>query len=290
MENDKEQPAREVLDRMGTISSSCLAERTVSILIEEYPNALTQLGTGILLAIADSVFLVSAAHVLKHAVDGQVWINPVANGSRMLPLEKMEVALSSDRSRVDFGFIRLPEGAASELASSKKLVRIHDVDGAAPAAHWYAVLGYPKELNVDKHTESSVPSTPMYYSTRLHDVARDPLADFDPAINLALEYPVYGSGEPVTRKLTTMPDVRGMSGAGIWRLYRHGDRALGWSEDQIQIAGVLHTRTGESGPFHSSSGSPALVGVHFIHVVRTIRRAHPDLASAIDLVHPNRAR
>jgi hypothetical protein len=286
MEERPTQLAHEVTDRIRDLAPAWLAERTVSLLIEDIPEALTQLGSGLLLAIDDSVFLVSAAHVLKHAIDGQVWINPVADGAKMIPLEKMKVVLTNDRFKVDFGFIKLPDAPARELATAKKFIHVHDVDISLPAGYWYAVLGYPHELNVYRHTEASVPSRPMYYATRLHNVTKDPLTDFDPAINLALEYPIYGSGEAVTRKLSTIPDARGMSGSGIWRLYRYSDEALEWSKEQIRIAGVLHTRTGESGLFHASSGQAALVGVHFIHVVRTIRSAHPDLADAINLAQP----
>jgi len=90
--------------------------------------------------------------------------------------------LTNDRVQADFGFIRLPEPFARELTAKKSLVRIHDVDGTRPAANWYGALGYPHEWNVDKHTETSVPARPMFYATRLHDVAHDPSLVSIPAI------------------------------------------------------------------------------------------------------------
>jgi len=279
--DDPEALARQVMDRIRNEAAPRLLARTVSVLVEEPPGALTQHGTAVLLAIADSIFVVSAAHVLNDARYHPLWINPVANHANLIPLERVDVHSTSDDKLVDFSFFKVPEPYATELVTSKICVRLDEIEMRLPSGDWYAVLGYPTELNVFKSMELTVPTVPMYYATRLHDAAADPMADFDPKVNIALKLALYGSGDPVTRTPSTLPDVRGMSGAGIWQLHHRHEPPLSWTVDRIRLAGMFHTRAGKSGLFQTSSGSTAIVGVHFAHVVRTIRKAFPDLSPAI---------
>jgi hypothetical protein len=284
--DDAQSLALDVMARIRTEAPKWIMARTVSILVEDENRALTQLGTGVLLAIADEVFVVSAAHVLSDARYYPLWINPVAAGSRMIPLVR-EVATTNDRHRVDFGFFRVPDEYVAELSAAKTCVRLKDVSPEIPAAHWYATLGFPLELNVFHSTDTVVPTQPIYYATRRHDTAADPIDGFDPVINVALELPLANIGDAATRKPSALPDLHGMSGAGIWQLLDLRERAMTWSVDRIRLAGIFHTRAGD-GLFQTESGEAAIVGVHFAHVVTTIRTAFPRLASAIDVVFPSK--
>lgn len=280
MAGDPQELAREVMDRMRDESSHWLLARTVSILVEDETRALTQLGTGVLLAIADEVFVVSAAHVLTDARYYPLWINPVADGCAMIPVAP-EIAATTDNKRVDFAFFKVANEYLPELMAAKACVRLSEVTLKMPAAHWYSVLGFPTEGNVYRSSEATVPTSPMAYATRLHNTAADPIDGFDPAINIALELPLNRSGDAVTKVPSVLPGFKGMSGAGIWQLHDLRERASTWTVERIRLAGIFHTRAGASGEFRTQSGEAAIVGVHFAHVVTTIRAAHPRLAPAI---------
>jgi hypothetical protein len=274
--------ALEVMDRIRTHAPLWLLARTVAILVEDEHRGVSQLGTGILLAIADEVFVVSAAHVLTDARYYPLWINPVADRGSMIPIAR-EVASSNDATKVDFGFFKVPDQYIKELAAAKEFVRLNQIAMQLPSAHWYAVLGFPAELNVFRSVDAIVPATPLYYATRLHDIAADPIADFDPVINIALELALHRSGDAVTKQLSLLPDFRGMSGAGIWQLHDLRQSAMTWTVDRIRLAGIFHTRAGDAGPFKTQSGDAAIVGVHFAHIANTIRTAFRRLAPVIDL-------
>jgi hypothetical protein len=273
--------AQDIADEMRTVASRWISDRTISVLVEDPPGALTQHGTAVLLEIGEALFVVSAAHVLELAEHQQLWLNPVATGARFIPVATVDVHTTEDGRRLDFGFFRVPSEYVPELLTTKSAVRLGNVCATMPSGAWYAVLGYPLELNVFRSDAVSVPTQPMYYGTRLHDRARDPIKEFDPAINIGLELALHRSGAPGSGVPSTLPDLHGMSGSGIWQLHHNLEDATSWSAERVRLAGIFHTRGGP-GLFETASGSAAIVGVHFAHAIRGIKRQFPELATTIE--------
>ncbi|MCX5748060.1 MAG: hypothetical protein NT062_36840 [Proteobacteria bacterium] len=117
-------------------------------MVEKPLGVLRPHGTGVLLAIADDVFLISAAHVLAEAATAQMWIHPAAAGPKLFPLEGVVVNTTENRGSVDFGFVRLAEDVRVELAKSKQFVRLSEIEMSLDdSSGWYAAFGFPAEIN-----------------------------------------------------------------------------------------------------------------------------------------------
>lgn len=271
---------RELLDRIRDASSLWIQERTVSILIEGPNRELTQHGTGVLLAVADSVFLISAAHVLREAQHQHLWINAVAMGPNLIPLAGVEINTTDDLHAVDFGFVRLSDASLEELKRYKKFVRLNEIDlEPSPPRGLYSAFGYPTEINAQLSKATSIPTTGVFYGTRLHDWARSlKLENFDHSLNIALEFAPQRSTDARGFR-ARVPYPGGMSGCGLWRLHRFDAKPQRWTQEDIRLAGIQHTLV-------SHGSEAALVGVRFSHIFWTLRRAFPELRQVFDLYAP----
>ena len=212
---------RGFLDHMRDASSAWIQQRTVALLVEGPDHALFQHGTAVLVAIADDVFLISAAHVLSTAQQEHLWINAVTTGPNLIPLAGVEINRTDDVHAVDFGFVLLPEATIRELAPFKKFVRLSEIDREPePSEGWYAAFGYPIELNTQLPLVGPIPTTGIFYGTRLHDWTRPlKLEDFDRFLNIALEFAPDRSTDS-RGAIASVPHPLGMSGCGLWRMYR----------------------------------------------------------------------
>lgn len=269
---------RAFLDHMRDESCAWIARRTVTLLVEERPGLLSQLGTAVLLAIADSVWLISAAHVLDRARRYPFWINPAVPGARPISLDGVAIQLTEDQSKADLGFVELPTAVSAELATTKKFLRLDEVDWEPePPSGLYGAFGYPATINVRRSTTLQIPTTGMFYVSRSHKWRKPPRPKlFDPALNVAIDFDSRRSRDE-SGELAAVPDPKGMSGCGLWRLFAYnGDRAR-WRADLIRLAGIQHGHaTKENRP-------GVLIGVRFRHVLSTMCDASPALRAVLAL-------
>lgn len=233
----------ELLGRLRDVAVPWLQARTVAIMAEKPLGTLNPYGTGIVLAIADDVFLVSAAHVLTRATSPQLWVHPAASGPKMIPLDGVTINTTENRESVAFGFVRLSEEVRSELATVKQFVRLSEiVMNEDDVAGQYAAFGFPAAIN-SASPYIPVEARPFYYGTKLHDWSskRPRLDRFDRRLNVALEYAWRNSSDH-TGAIAEPPKPEGLSGGGLWRLYAHEHAKQGqWTTDAIRLVGIQHS-------------------------------------------------
>src|SRR5262245_57500541 len=236
----------EYLTRVRDTACPWLLARTVALMKEKPVGVLRPHGTGVLLAIADDAFLISAAHVLAEVATDQMWIHPAAAAPNLLPLDGVIVNTTENRGAVDFGFVRLAEDVRAELAKSKQFVRLSEIEMNLDDSHgWYAAFGFPAEVNPTS-TGGGVEVRPFYYGTKLHDWSSDRpnLGAFDPKLNVALEY-AWSKSADHSGAVASLPRPNGLSGCGIWRLFVYdGVRRGEWTTDAVRLVAIQHSHVG----------------------------------------------
>lgn len=260
---------REFAKRALQDASEWILARTVVLYAQATGGNPVIEGTGVLLKIADVAFILSAAHVCAGVVkDGRALLVGV-HGAPLISLEGLDVQVSDDRGDEDIAFMRLPSEVAVVLARHKSFLRLSEVDveRRPPTRGSYAVLGFPcgSQRTV---AEGVLNAEPFWFLSWLYE---GELVSFTVGKSIALEFVPKRvldlNGDPVRA-----PELRGISGCGIWRLIGIDDGVPGqaWQPAHtIRLAGIEHTVVG-----------PAIKGVLAFRVVDAIRQNHADVASA----------
>jgi hypothetical protein len=244
-----------------------ILERTVGIYFQMPDGNPVPWGTGVLLRIADESFVLSASHVLERASEATARLASCVAGSRFVNVTSVRLSRTVDTETLDVGFLRLTPENATELEVHKKFLRMSDLDTSqAMGDGAYLVAGYPAQ-SVQFHLDGEqkeISASHFSFLTQLVDVDRG-----EPGITLGLSFrePTLrnGYGELVRR----VPELNGISGCGIWRVWleENRDSLARWDPSWIRLSGIEHAVT----PRRSIRGT--LVG----HALQLIARSQPEL-------------
>lgn len=208
-----------------------LERRTVAIFKVAEGGAPTPEGSGVLIQVADRHFVITAAHVLD--LWGKLSLIVPLAGGMTVNLTACRAEVTKDTEHADFAIIPLTEAMAAVLLQSKAFVRLSEMDAAAATPQgMHAVFGYPQELS--RIAQRGRLSNALFYPTNLM-----PLPDIDPELAIAME--IHAEIEDSDGDRSRLPDLRGISGCGMWRLTIDVDDADAWSTDRIRLVGIEHT-------------------------------------------------
>lgn len=237
-------------------------------------------GTGFLLSVADSVFMVTAAHVvnlhLEHKID--LFLPEEEGYATGLVGEVVQPQLAE---KMDIAVVRLPDELAGTLRGRGfEFVRMDqtvEVNTTALPRGGYALYGYPGEL-AKAHADGGFEPVAMHYGCLAFggDPGELPVTEYDPQahILLALNKEVRNtySGEVVG-----LPALNGMSGCPVWHVYgpSHANGTQAWSPSAARIVGVQSS-------FYRSQGAIKVIAWQVLKHLLT--KMWPDLKAAIELV------
>ena len=253
-------------------------DRTIALYFRTETGRPTMKGSGVLLKIADAAFILSAGHVLKHAQDMEIQIGPMAKGSRVIKPQDGQVGISPDLDDVDIGFVRLSEETASELAVHKKFTRMNNLDLhlSEPCDGAYCFLGFPQRDNSPDYDKNRINPTPFHY---LCEPLRNP-DEAKPGINVLFKVTkdivILSDLENSDVEEQRMPELNGISGCGMWRLFGVGDRAdhsHRWDPSWIRLVGIEHTWARRKW----------VKGTFIRQAINLIANTYPELRTSIEL-------
>lgn len=232
-------------------------------------------GSGVLLKIAETAIVLSAGHVLEAAKEAALLLGPMTGGSRFVPLPG-PFQVSRDQDAVDVGFARLPGDVAAKLAEyEKRFLRLNELEFVKePSAGFYSVVGFPKIVNTPNYSTRVIDVMPFNYGTFL---CVEPPDIFKPGTSIAVRWTANSitthDGDPVR-----MPELGGISGCGMWRLYGSEDceRLDFWDPSWIRLSGIEHR----------VSPKKWIKGTLIRRVIELIRHDYADLRPSIDLTMP----
>ncbi len=171
--------------------------------------------TGVLFRVADSHFLITAAHKLVniHGLNIPLFLPPSQQDATPISLSG-RMLYTKDR-RVDIAVSELPQSIVERLLPTRTFLGMMDVDLQSHSAPGlYLILGYPSSCT--EITAEAVRPTVLKYAAIIYSGDTDGLENFDPTLHLLLQHDEVGrdaAGQPLLS-----PAIEGMSGGGIWRL------------------------------------------------------------------------
>ena len=213
--------------------------------------------SGVLVSVSGDALLLSAAHALRHMrVSGDWAVSGTGlNGQAVepVPLHDGKVAISTPTVRSDpttdphdIGVMLLSKDTASRLAQNWSFATPSDIDlrHVADPDSWYCVLGIPKANVSTNHDAFEIDCEVLPLGTRWFTGDSTQLRDYDPEINILLDY----SDRVVLPEGRVVPSVEpyGMSGCGIWSL-RTDSANEGSSSSPCTLVGIQHAWFREAG-------------------------------------------
>ncbi len=253
-----------------------------SVPIVRVPHQPIPHGSGTLIAIADDVFIVTAAHVL------------VENWKQDDPGPPMNLALGALREKriigltgqaawnkvFDVGVMRLSPECRDEVKQSLTPLRLSSVDlrPRPLAGALYVVHGWP--LVLSRRSETKLGFEPFIMRLTPFTGSTETFRRFDSARQLALD---YGRGDQLNddgESVRGLDGLEGISGCGLWRLLEYGGSMSLWTGDQAKVVAV------QTGVFQLGDGHEAIGGTTWRTVAELINTKFPDLRSALHLTVP----
>ncbi len=271
---ERELKARE---RMKSVGHPWMLARTVGIYALVPGGRPVPHGSGVLLRIADASFVVSAAHVLLGGDSAEILLAPSIAESRLLvSLGQLKVHATRDTENYDVGYVHLPDTTVRELGSTVEYVRLSDITFEEPPPMGiYGVIGYPQHQVHFNALENKVQARPLFYGGPLFGAATDALVPgLSIAIRVEMNETSTGDGDRAR-----FPELRGISGCGIWRLGvpgRDPPPDERWEASQIRLAGIEHAVIETS--VHTTR---AIKGTLIKQTIQLIVGGHPELRRAI---------
>ena len=232
--------------------------RTTPALFRYIHRRESHCGSGVLLRVGETPFMLTAAHVAdefrhlnwKGIYFGTPDSEALSVGtpdSEALSVGTVKFLCSKpgkDPFRsddpIDVAVVELSTEVASKLAEFMRFLSPHDLllDPQMLDHGTYLVNGFPDLRVEEDEMDERIIATNLPYFTHLHDPGQPPIPDFSPLNNIAVNArKPYQDGE-----MSFGVDIEyteGMSGGGIWRLYDEDQpiEALDWRK--AKLAGIL---------------------------------------------------
>jgi len=238
-------------------------------------RVMTPMASGLLLRTGPRRFLVTAAHVLDSNSTGPGECSDLVTYGRgkgiVLRGESFRTAIVDGKTRnedlLDIGFALLNAESADQMGEDRFLSPADcdpNATGRSPAL--YGALGYPACLNEDvgPDTQGTANPKPFLYTSPLHPASAYRRMGVSPLTHLLLDVSRRKTTGPGGRKVK-LPDLRGMSGGGLWRL---GEYSPGPRITAPRLLGVVTERRWG----HGGGLLAARIGLVF----EALRKVYPE--------------
>jgi hypothetical protein len=253
-------------------------KRTTLPLCGEVQGIEDQFGTGVLLAIGKSVFMLTVRHVPeKTTVDGlDIYIGTATADTPHVGL-KGEFLSSKDSKSLgdvepdpfDVAIVRLATEFAERVLTYANPITFDKVelmdDKLAPGR--YLLYGYPSAFTERDDELKEVSSGCMPYITHTYEGDRAPTR-FDSTRHLIINYQFEGHLDELGNP--SIIPAFGMSGSGVWRLMDKATPIERINGHQIKLAGIAH---------EWDSSARVIRATRINYYIETIDRRFPDLDS-----------
>jgi hypothetical protein len=259
--------------------SNHIARRTVTFHWVDEQGVPLPNGTGVLLRIGRSCFILTAAHVVdeikdKIGANGRVFV--VGGGVIEKPPISLDggVLLSSPlagNSRVwhdlyDIAAIELRSPVIKPLEGDSSFLELAQLDLAVDhddGGQFY-IYGVPSRYNQPDHDRGILSVTAFPIATKLFTGDRDAFIFFDSDIGLAFDFDAHaGMGEGSPR---VAPPLGGMSGCGIWKIVSADQQFMEADPAEAKLVAIEHKEV---------TSAKAIVGTRIKFVLQMIWNDYP---------------
>lgn len=268
-------------EQLNSFIPSKAWESTVSIVIV-YGEELHQFGTGTLLKVADDVFLVTAAHVIRQAYQQNASLC-VATGNTFTQVYG-DWYLPSEYDPFDVALIRLSRNITNKL-KDVSYIRLQDIEfNEDLSTGIFCLFGYPGLLSKPSTLKDKVMSLkPFQYMTYAYGGKTSGLSGYQERYHLLLnvgEEKKDIEGKSVrlydrNGNLLQLPSgLGGISGCSVWKIGDSNKPLSEWDQYRPRIVGV------QTGVY---SESQVIKATRWVAVSTLLYEAFPELQSAMRL-------
>lgn len=273
-ESDPAEPPDYVEFRRRAFSNDIVDWATIPIALT-MPDATLLDRTGVLIAIGDFRFLITAEHFLEDYADRgyRLFLMPPRPDGPKVELSFERFYVSHDPA-IDIAVFRLSDQQEAQLRDDYRFLRLNNVRLVAPRPDegpFFLVTGFPAECAGRDPADPGRADVHRYLSSR-YDGDYDWIENFNPNNNIVLMYD--RRSRHTTGHVGKPPDAPGMSGCGIWYLpVPYGFE--GWRDDDIRLVGIQHSWTPRPGYLKGTVISHALSMIwHWFADTRDPMRLH----------------
>jgi hypothetical protein len=215
-----------------------------------------QLGTGVLLQVADAHFLVTAGHVADCLADPGITLSlgsPV-DGERVIHLETIRWVSSGElgkanreRDAADVAVVALEPHVVARLPSRLRFTSLAEIDprpGTGRAE--FVLVGYPLAMGTRNASQKYIATPPLALGVTRRRAPTNVALPFDRRANFALGYQPDRAFE-ADGTVTSVPDLEGISGCGVWRYLRSDRDIARFDVDRVRLVGIETSYSREHG-------------------------------------------
>jgi len=238
-------------------------------LFVKYNGVLEQDRTGILFAVGNRHFIVTAAHEVnryaKHLC--YLYVCGALPGSTVINL----VGDVHSNEEHDVSVISLTSEVANELVKGHRFLRTTDVDASSnERPESYVIMGYPlaKPFHQKRPHEKRISSIPFTFFTALNSDEVESELGYDPSVHLLFKN--VGTSYAMDGSVISTPRFQGMSGGADFR-YPSGSQ----SADSVERRLVGVQISAKAGGFVKAT--------RIWYALRLIADHYPDCANAIEI-------
>lgn len=245
-------------------------EATAPILQAGSRGFMEFIGSAVLVEIGTEAFALTAAHVLDHEADGELFLGRVGDivslrGNRALSWLPESGKRQDDT--IDLGIVHLSVGTRSSF-SANEFIRPSDLLLDVPEGGHYVAVGYP--ITMQPHGLGRFSN-----QVKLHGLLAAEASEaqyrahgFERGTNLLLHFDKFDVVQQGVG-LATSPDLHGMSGGGIWH-------ATDLSDPNVRL------RLGAIGIEWHRRDSKFVLGTRVSHMMSEIARRFPSTREFLD--------
>jgi hypothetical protein len=241
-------------------------------------NQVKQDRTGVLFQIADSHFIMTAAHGLDGILREQIPL--LADFSKKhripIPLVKARFHYTEEKNGRDVAAIELPPSIVAEFLPERRFLTMADVDTEPrPQNSLYLVFGFPNAWY--RRIEDVQTTDSLCFLGSIYDEKLNPDTFFDTAVHITLGFD-QRCQNVLTQEEKILPKIHGISGCGIWRLINYSAAQIdGWNPSKIRLVAIQH---------RWFERSKYIQGTWITYVLRLIWDKYPSLREAMKLTYP----
>jgi hypothetical protein len=250
--------------------------RTTASLFRHASGDADHYGSGVLLQVEDTRFLVTAAHVTDEFFCErwrQIFFG-TPNGDELIPVLTVSYVRSKIRSKpnreddpLDLAVLELRPEIADQLAAFMRFVRLSELelDPDKLKDGRYLVVGYPEFRAEKDEMDQTIVAQVLPYFTGPYDMEHNPAPDISPADHLALD--VNRVDEAGGGDLLDLDQTHGISGGGMWRVLDENQAidTLDWRHSKL--AAIITDRSDPEvmGPVQYLRGTKMKRVINFIY-------------------------
>jgi hypothetical protein len=246
---DEHPEARKFINRMHSEALPFIAARTVVLYGATEKGLPYILATAVPLRCGPRHFLLTASHALDEikAQKAAVYLRPGTDGGQLLPLDPLRAhrsAMPGSGIRLADAFdvcvIEIPDAVVSHPVAGITYTELMDIDPyeVPHAGSYYFLNGYPSQNLRINRCRKTVRNRSLPYGTIIYDGSRGEYPQHED-VHLDLDFNPHKAGDDKGRRVR-LPDPRGISGCGIWRLSRAGASRSEWSVTDVKLVAIEH--------------------------------------------------